>query len=142
MAPSKRTLLLDWKSTGNECESSFPNSDLCLLIKPLKHFSCCDTTGAYLTMETSLAIDTLPKGYDHGSSGGNAQLLGIWGVAAFLGSAIGPMTGGPLLYLFGSTGTAEDQDYTIRGYAILLSLSSAYFILSAISLKWVEKKDV
>ena len=96
-----------------------------------------------MTMETSLAIDTLPKGYDHhGSSGGNAQLLGIWGVAAFLGSAIGPMTGGPLLYLFGSTGTAEGQDYTIRGYTILLSLSSAYFILSAISLKWVKKIDV
>lgn len=98
--------------------------------------------GAYLTMETSLAIDTLPKGYDHGSSGGNAQLLGIWGVAAFLGSAIGPMTGGPLLYLFGSTGTTEGQDYTIQGYTILLSLSSAYFILSAISLKWVKKMDV
>ena len=108
----------------------------------LKLISCHATTGAYLTMETSLAIDTLPKGYDHGSSGGNAQLLGIWGVAAFLGSAIGPMTGGPLLYLFGSTGTTEGQDYTIRGYTILLSLSSAYFILSAISLKWVKKIDV
>ena len=98
--------------------------------------------GAYLTMETSLAIDALPKGYDDGPSGGNAQLLGIWGVAAFLGSAIGPMVGGPLLYIFGSTGVVEGQDYTIRGYTIILTLSSAYFILSAISLKWVKKTDV
>lgn len=93
-------------------------------------------------METSLAIDALPKGYDDGPSGGNAQLLGIWGVAAFLGSAIGPMVGGPLLYIFGSTGVVEGQDYTIRGYTIILTLSSAYFILSAISLKWVKKTDV
>lgn len=96
--------------------------------------------GAYLTMETSLAIDTLPKDYDDGPAGGNAQLLGIWGVAAFLGSAIGPLIGGPLLYLFGSSGLVDDQDYTIRGYTIILSLSTTYFILSAISLTWVKKK--
>lgn len=99
-------------------------------------------TGAYLTMETSLAIDMLPKDYDDGPSGGNAQLLGIWGVAAFLGSAIGPMIGGPLLYLFGSSGVVDGQDYTIQGYTIILSLSTAYFILSAISLKWLKKTDV
>eukprot|EP00537_Pseudo-nitzschia_pungens_P004996 CAMPEP_0172363628 /NCGR_PEP_ID=MMETSP1060-20121228/6925_1 /TAXON_ID=37318 /ORGANISM="Pseudo-nitzschia pungens, Strain cf. cingulata" /LENGTH=594 /DNA_ID=CAMNT_0013086399 /DNA_START=40 /DNA_END=1824 /DNA_ORIENTATION=+ len=98
--------------------------------------------GAYLTMETSLAIDTLPTDYHDGSSGGNAQLLGIWGVAAFLGSAIGPMIGGPLLYLFGSSGVAENQDYTIGGYTFLLSLSAAYFLLSAISLRWVRKQNV
>jgi Na+/melibiose symporter-like transporter len=32
--------------------------------------------GMYLTMETSLAVDTLPSDYDNGPSGGNAQLLG------------------------------------------------------------------
>lgn len=32
--------------------------------------------GIYLTMETSLAVDTLPIDYDDGPSGGNAQLLG------------------------------------------------------------------
>ena len=98
--------------------------------------------GGYLTMETSLAIDTLPKGYDDGPSGGNAQLLGIWGVAAFLGSAIGPMIGGPLLYLFGSSGTVDGQDYTIHGYTIILSLSAAYYLLSAICLIWLKKAGV
>lgn len=32
--------------------------------------------GIYLTMETSMAVDTLPVDYDDGPSGGNAQLLG------------------------------------------------------------------
>jgi len=98
--------------------------------------------GAYLTMETSLAIDTLPKNYDDGPCGGNAQLLGIWGVAAFLGSAIGPMIGGPLLYIFGTSGTVDGQDYSIGGYSIILSLSTVYFIMSAISLRWVKKSNV
>ena len=93
-------------------------------------------------METSLAIDTLPKKYDDGPSGGNAQLLGIWGVAAFLGSAVGPMIGGPLLYLFGSSGTIDGQDYTIHGYKVILSLSAVYFLMSAISLRWVKKENV
>ncbi|KAG7351263.1 major facilitator superfamily transporter [Nitzschia inconspicua] len=99
--------------------------------------------GSYLTMETSLAIDTLPEEYDDGPSGGHAQLLGVWGVAAFLGSALGPMVGGPLLYLVGSYGPLqENQDYSIYGYAVVLSLSTAYFLMSAISLKWVRKLGV
>lgn len=98
--------------------------------------------GCYLTMETSLAVDTLPKDYNDGPSGGNAQLLGIWGVAAFLGSALGPMIGGPLLYVFGQDYTDDGQDYTIHGYTILLSLSTVYFLLSATSLRWVKKENV
>jgi MFS family permease len=99
--------------------------------------------GSYLTMETSLAVDTLPDDYEDGPSGGHAQLLGIWGVAAFLGSALGPMVGGPLLYLVGSRGPLpEGQDYSIYGYAVVLLLSTIYFLLSAISLRWVRKVGV
>jgi MFS family permease len=102
--------------------------------------------GMYLTMETSLAIDTLPDHYEDGPSGGHAQLLGskfsgkgivpvvkiafafltnvssclyrittVWGVAAFLGSALGPMIGGPLLYLFGKNPVDEEQTYSLPG---------------------------
>jgi len=95
--------------------------------------------GIYLTMDTSLAVDTLPKDFDE--TNGSAQLLGIWGVAAFLGSALGPMIGGPVLYYVGSQPTANitdavlnyddditehdsKQGYSIKGYAVLLSLSS------------------
>lgn len=98
--------------------------------------------GSYLTMETSLAVDTLPEDYEEGPSGGNAQLLGIWGVAAFLGSALGPMIGGPLLYFVGIPGAQNGQDYSIQGYAVVLSLSTAYFLCSALSLRWVRKKEV
>ena len=98
--------------------------------------------GSYLTMETSLAIDTLPDDYEDGPSGGHAQLLGVWGVAAFLGSALGPMVGGPLLYLVGAREVEGDQDYSIYGYAVVLSLATLYFMLSAISLHWVKKANV
>lgn len=99
--------------------------------------------GGYLTMETSLAVDTMPNDYEDGPSGGNAQLLGVWGVAAFLGSALGPMMGGPLLYFVGSYGPIqENQDYSIYGYAAVLSLSTVYFLFSAVSLRWVLKAGV
>lgn len=99
--------------------------------------------GIYLTMDTSLAVDTLPKDFD--DENGSAQLLGIWGVAAFLGSALGPMIGGPVLYYVGSqvdnstdvlilvdddehtTSIQATQEYSIKGYTILLSLSSVSF---------------
>ena len=93
-------------------------------------------------METSLAVDTLPENYDDGPSGGHAQLLGIWGVAAFLGSALGPMIGGPLLYFVGNPRAKDGQDYSIHGYAVVLGLSTLYFLFSAISLRWIKKKDV
>lgn len=86
--------------------------------------------GVYLTMDTSLAVDTLPKEFDGES--GSAQLLGIWGVAAFLGSALGPLIGGPVLYYVGSQPVDETDEveaeksgeYSLAGYAVILSLSS------------------
>ena len=91
--------------------------------------------GIYLTMDTSLAVDTLPKDFD--DDNGAAQLLGIWGVAAFLGSALGPMIGGPVLYFVGSKDNSTvpdvedigdiaeiEGDYSLAGYATIYSLSS------------------
>ena len=67
-------------------------------------------------------------------------------MAAFLGSALGPMIGGPLLYLFGHqegiTADGEDMPYLLRGYAVVLCLSTVYFILSAISLRWVGDSNM
>ena len=87
--------------------------------------------GAYLTMDTSLAMDTLPNSEE------SARMLGVWGVAMFIGSALGPMIGGPLLFF-----TANDDDsYSFIGYAILFTLSSIYFGLSAGSLTFVKKES-
>ena len=141
---------------------------------------CCilgAANGVYLTMETSLAVDTLPSHHrckhrsdDHhdeestskeGDVAGDddddddsAQLLGIWGVAAFLGSALGPMIGGPLLYYIGRqpaqdplpADSDDDQEedmeeYSLAGYAVVLSLSSFYFLCSAWALRYVNKSE-
>ena len=148
----------------------------------------CATLGAangvYLTMDTSLAVDTLdvlsekqaetameleeegedPKREENGNipspltdgernRDGAAQLLGIWGVAGFVGSALGPLVGGPLLYYFGSSRASSisiaddstDNDnnegsggYSWEGYAVVLTLSACYFICSAVTLRWIR----
>lgn len=123
--------------------------------------------GIYLTMETSMAVDTLPTRVgdssvktepasngsridppNNRSKVGNAKLLGIWGVAAFLGSAMGPMIAGPLLFVFGRdkdtatiTNSEMDQreEYGIRGYAVILALSAVYFACSALALCFLRK---
>lgn len=93
--------------------------------------------GIYLTMDTSLAIDTLPK--YHGLDGSDtAQLLGVWGVAGFVGSAMGPLIGGPLLYFVGGTDGTVIEEYTLKGYAVIICLSSFYFCLSAFLLRYVR----
>jgi len=104
--------------------------------------------GIYLTMDTSLAVDTLPKEFD--GDGGHAQLLGVWGVAAFLGAALGPMISGPLLYIVGYKGTATTEiadngeevpgreEYSLAGYAVVLLFSSFYFFCSAFSLRYIK----
>jgi len=97
-------------------------------------FICCATgiaNGAYLTLDSSLAVDTLPDKRE------SAKYLGIWGVAVFVGTAAGPVITGPLLYLFGDDGTGRGV-YTITGYAVLLGISSFYFVLSGASLYKVK----
>ena len=141
--------------------------------------------GMYLTAETSLAVDTLTTDthrtnqqqqqhqhchdpttkneddrHDHTyHDAGSAQLLGIWGVAAFVGSALGPLIGGPILESFGSTTTTTmassssssssmlhhnttvttiSTAYSIAGYTVILLLSSVYFVGSAIILKYIK----
>lgn len=118
--------------------------------------------GAYLTAETSLAVDSLSDESDPEDDCGSAQLLGVWGVAAFLGSALGPLIGGPLLCTFGAlpvqplnnstkmTSVAlversgddiDSDDYSLTGYAVVVSLSAFYFLCSAITLRFLNSKD-
>lgn len=88
--------------------------------------------GAYLTMDNSLAVDTLP------SKAEAARWMGIWGVGAFIGTAMGPMIGGPVLFYIGHTDTYGE--YSIDGYAVLLSLSAVYFCASSFVLKYISAK--
>jgi len=106
--------------------------------------------GVYLTMDTSLAIDTLDED-DSGVQGSNnnaAQMLGVWGVFGFLGSSIGPLSGGIVLVYFGNMGHDTNREgdetkfYSVGGYVALFTLCALYFFFSALSLAFVKKKSV
>lgn len=86
--------------------------------------------GAYLAMDSALAVDCIPNKAEA------ARYLGIWGVACFVGTALGPMVGGPLLYWSGKTATGG---YNVHGYALLLGMSAVYFFAAATVLSKVKK---
>jgi len=90
-----------------------------------------------------------------------AQLLGIWGIASFVGTALGPFIGGPILYFFGQwdkidllflfhkthdffvrgeslSGRDEFRYYAKLGYIVLFGLSAFHFLMSAIVLRNVK----
>lgn len=85
--------------------------------------------GSYLTMDTSLAIETIPDKRQ------SAKFLGLWGVASFIGTALGPMVGGPMLYFVGRTNVAGEYD--IKGYEVLMGASVLYFTAAAYVLRGV-----
>jgi len=81
--------------------------------------------GAYLTMDGALAFDALPNKEEA------ARFMGIWGIGAFVGTALGPLIGGPLLMTqYNEDGTG----YSTFGYGMLLTLSALYLSGSALTL--------
>ncbi|GFH60564.1 hypothetical protein CTEN210_17040 [Chaetoceros tenuissimus] len=111
--------------------------------------------GIYLTMDTSLAVDTLDSDdYDllsddglkkvdhlHGHEGA-AQMLGVWGVCGTLASAVGPVVGGLVLEFVGRKDANDGQFYSLLGYETLFTLTAIFFLFSAVSLAFVQKKGV
>jgi MFS-type transporter involved in bile tolerance (Atg22 family) len=70
-------------------------------------------SGAYLSVDYALALDTLPAGKT------TAEAFGLWGVAGFIGATVGPMVGGGLL----SAAQVSDRnggEYGFWGYAIVM----------------------
>lgn len=76
--------------------------------------------GIYLTMDAALALDHLP------STDESARFMGVWGIGCFLGAALGPVLGGPLLALSGRNSNNPDA-YNYSGYVLLLSLAAVGF---------------
>eukprot|EP00122_Pirum_gemmata_P019593 Pgem_evm1s18337 len=78
--------------------------------------------GTYLAVDYALASDVLP------SKKHAARFMGIWGVAAFIGTMVGPLMIGPLLMFFGSPSTDAgegasgftDSTYTRQGYIVIM----------------------
>ena len=52
--------------------------------------------GCFVAVDFAIAIDTLPDKNDA------ARYLGVWGVSAFVGTTLGPITGGLALYFLGA----------------------------------------
>ena len=109
------------------------------------------SNGMYLTMDTALAVDTLEHD-DDGKEGTDehrdihrhkdaAQLLGVWGVFGFIGSALGPMTGALVLLTVGND-APSGHFYSLNGYDTLFTLTAFYYACSASSLAFVRKKGV
>merc|ERR1712032_395829 len=79
--------------------------------------------GIYLAMDAALALDTLPSGDEA------ARFMGVWGIGCFLGSALGPVVGGPILAMCGRS-LNDPTAYTYFGYAIILGLAGVCFMVS------------
>mmetsp|Transcript_95496 Transcript_95496/g.169566 ORF Transcript_95496/g.169566 Transcript_95496/m.169566 type:complete len:538 (+) Transcript_95496:44-1657(+) len=89
--------------------------------------------GIYLAMDAALALDTLPN------SDEAARFMGVWGIGCFLGSALGPVVGGPVLSLCGRSLEKPDA-YNFSGYAILLGFAAFCFLASGAVLFYVGRK--
>eukprot|EP00457_Paulinella_chromatophora_P004574 gb/GEZN01004586.1/.p1 GENE.gb/GEZN01004586.1/~~gb/GEZN01004586.1/.p1 ORF type:complete len:442 (-),score=28.01 gb/GEZN01004586.1/:551-1876(-) len=87
--------------------------------------------GVFLSVDYALALDTLPVDGEN-----NARDLGMWGVAAFLGSTLGGAIGGVLLNFIGappssvSSLVVGEPFYMYRGYLALLLSGICYLALA------------
>eukprot|EP01063_Lacrimia_lanifica_P018451 TRINITY_DN25354_c0_g1_i1.p1 TRINITY_DN25354_c0_g1~~TRINITY_DN25354_c0_g1_i1.p1 ORF type:complete len:494 (+),score=148.73 TRINITY_DN25354_c0_g1_i1:67-1548(+) len=86
--------------------------------------------GCYLAVDYALALDVLPN------KATSAQDLGVWGIAAFLGSSVGPMLWGGLLAAAGREESSES--YTFTGYVLMLSGGVAACFGAGISVRFVK----
>jgi len=111
--------------------------------------------GSFLTVDYALAVDTLPDKVNA------AQDLGLWGVAAFIGSSFGPLILGPLLHVigilslggglgdvFGKTiiapihgnAASHELQYGAPGYRAILFMGMVFVSITAYMLKFVNKR--
>jgi len=79
-------------------------------------------SGAYLSVDYALALDCMP------AKKTTAEAFGLWGVAGFVGTTIGPLVGGMLLSSTIPGATAQPlhrwasgaEEYSYIGYALVL----------------------
>jgi len=89
--------------------------------------------GTFISVDYALALDTLP------SNRNRARDLGMWGVAAFLGTMLGGLIGGSLLNFVGGSDNENDHSYSFAGYVVVMTSGTVYLLLCIISLSFIRK---
>lgn len=74
---------------------------------------------AYTSVDYALAIDCLPESHK-----GSSEALGLWGIAGFVGAAVGPLVGGALIELHGHA----EGGYSYQGYCMMMTMGIASFV--------------
>lgn len=78
-------------------------------------------SGSYMSVDYALALKCLPSNKDR------AQSFGLWGIAGFIGSCLGPLVAGGVLWLFpGPDSTSlHAPQFQYKGYAFGLLLAGS-----------------
>lgn len=88
-------------------------------------------SGAYLSVDYALALDCMPAGKS------TAEAFGLWGIAGFIGSSVGPLLSGLLLSMsqhdklhtpfsggIAASGS-EIEEYSYIGYVLVMLISGS-----------------
>ena len=90
--------------------------------------------GAFYAVDLALALDCLPD------PDNSAADLGIWGVSAFLGLAIGPMLWGSALEVAGGTVITHNvKVYPYTGYVLMLVGGCFFCAMAGLFVKFIKK---
>ncbi len=90
--------------------------------------------GCFISVEFAIGCDAIPDKEEKG-----AQALGVWGIAGFLGSTMGPMLNGPLLFIVGRKEAGDG--YSRAGYLALLFAGAVLVISSSLVLTRLRLKE-
>ncbi|CAK9049867.1 unnamed protein product [Durusdinium trenchii] len=85
--------------------------------------------GSYMSVDYALALKCLPANKDR------AQSFGLWGIAGFIGSCLGPLVTGGVLWLFtgdDETSVLHGPHYEYQGYVLGMILAGSMPALAVI----------
>jgi len=98
-------------------------------------------SGAYLSVDYALALDCLPVKKT------SAEAFGVWGVAGFVGSTVGPVVGGYLLAANSQAGPenlapADNiKEYSYVGFALVMVFLGCFMNCLVVLVTWQIKNN-
>jgi len=96
--------------------------------------------GSYMSVDYALALKCLPTSKE------SAQSFGLWGIAGFLGSCLGPFLVGGVLFFFPQPGsqprTWQRSHFQFKGYALGILVAGALPALAVIRATMYIRREV